>query len=342
MGGSSPSNVKQTTTTEPPKYIQPYATSMLSGGAQIANQPYNPYPGLSMAPLAPEQQAGMYMQTQRALQGSPLVSAAQQSMQDMASGAGMDYGQGIANNPLGMQIASRVNPLGTNALLGLENPYLNAAIGQAQGDVLNAFNFNTAPYLGYLDRESGSYGNSGQQQLQMQAQRQVLDQLGNISTDMRMQDYGLQAQLGESDIARRAAAFEAQKAAESGAFQFNQSAMLDAWNNERNRMLQASQLAPTLAAQDYIDAQALMGAGDARQAYQQQLLDAASGQWAAAQSYPYSQYDWFANLLRGAGFGTYGQSVSSSPNPYQSNSLANIMGGGLAAYGLADAMNLFG
>jgi hypothetical protein len=50
-----------------------------------------------------------------------------------------------------------------------------------------------------------------------------------------------------------------------------------------------------------------------------------------------------ANLIRGAGFGTYGSSTATSkePNPNASSGLANLIGGGLALGGLASAMNLF-
>jgi hypothetical protein len=117
---------------------------------------------------------------------------------------------------------------------------------------------------------------------------------------------------------------------------------MSAWDAERNRKLQAAQLAPQIAGQDYLDAQMLAAAGDARRSYQQELIDNATGQYEAAMGWPYSQYDWFANQLRGAGFGTYGQSVTSAPNPYASNSLASILGGGAALGGLASELGMFG
>jgi hypothetical protein len=51
-----------------------------------------------------------------------------------------------------------------------------------------------------------------------------------------------------------------------------------------------------------------------------------------------------ANILRGAGFGTYGQGTATTtePNPNQSSGLANMIGGGLVLGGLGNALGLFG
>ena len=48
------------------------------------------------------------------------------------------------------------------------------------------------------------------------------------------------------------------------------------YDQERNRMMQASALAPSLANMDYTDLRAQMGVGDVKQAHNQQLLDCRS------------------------------------------------------------------
>jgi hypothetical protein len=233
-------------------------------------------------------------------------------------------------------------------------------IANAQGEVRDQYEQSTVPMLGYGYRQSGSYGNTGQQQLALQAEDQLQENLGAISNDMRMQDYGLQANLQESDIGRRQAAFEAQKAAEMGQFGDWANRRLSAWDTAANRQMQAgtlglnaglqaaqsglqgalqgAQLAPELAAEDYRDAQMLMGVGDAQRTYQQQLIDNAVAQWDTANEWPYSQLDWFTNLIRGAGFGTYGDSTRTAPNPGYGSGLANVLGGGMTLGGLAQGM----
>ena len=259
-GGSAPKNTTSTVTqkSEPPAYVKPYAEALLSGGAQIANQPYQPYPGMSVAPLSPEHQAAMYMTGQRATLGSPVQSAAQGWTTDTLLGRGYD------------------------------NPYLTQAINMSQQEA--------APAIGYMAREGGSYGNSGVNQA-------WTNTMGDIASQMRYANY----------------------------------------DAERSRQLQAAQMAPELAGLDYKDAQMLMGVGDAKRAYQQELIDRAMGEWDAQMNWPYSQYDWMTNILRGAGFGTYGSSTSTEkgPNPNASSGLANMIGGGLALGGLGSALGLF-
>src|SRR5512139_129205 len=257
-GGSSGSqNITSTVTqkTEPPAYMTPYAKALLSGGSQIASQEYQPYPGMTVAPLTPEHQAALYMGSQQATQGSPVQNAADWNM--------------------------------TNTLYGgyFDNPYLANQISLAQQEA--------APAIGYMGREGGSYGNTGVNQA-------WTDTMGDIAQNMRFQNY----------------------------------------DAERNRQMQAAQLAPELAQAGRADTQMLMGLGDIKRAYQQQLIDDAQGKWDEANNWPYSQYDWFANVLRGAGFGTYGTGASSTtqPNPNQSSGLANLIGGGMAGMGLLSGL----
>lgn len=254
---SAPSNTTQTVKNEPPAYIKPYATSVLSSSANIANQPYQPYPGMTVAPLSPEHQAAMYMVGQRATLGSPVQQSAQGWATDTLNGMGYD------------------------------NPYLTQAIRMAQEEA--------APAIGYMGREGGSYGNTG-------VNEAWTNTMGDIATQMRFANYA----------------------------------------QERDRQLQTAQMAPELAGLDYKDAQMLMGVGDAKRSYQQELIDRAVGEWDSAMNWPYSQADWFTNILRGAGFGTYGTQTTTAPNPNQQSGLANMIGGGLLLGGLGNAMGLFG
>lgn len=106
--------------------------------------------------------------------------------------------------PLGqMNLAQTTTDVGRNALLGQNNPYLNDAIGYATGDITRNFNNTINPQLDRMARASGSFGNSGVEQARQEAQRTMAQQVGRTTSDMRMQDYNLQAQLGEGDLSRR-------------------------------------------------------------------------------------------------------------------------------------------
>lgn len=106
--------------------------------------------------------------------------------------------------PLGqMNLAQTTTDVGRNALLGQNNPYLNDAIGYATGDITRNFQNTINPQLDRMARASGSFGNSGVEQARQEAQRTMAQQVGRTTSDMRMQDYNLQAQLGEGDLGRR-------------------------------------------------------------------------------------------------------------------------------------------
>lgn len=273
MGGSAPKNTTTTVKNEPPAWIEPYARNLLGTGWSMAGQAYNPYPGLTLAPLAPQHQAGMYLGTQLGTQG----------------GAEMNAGGNWMTNVLGGG-----TPWGTNAYAG-SNPHLAEQIRLAQQEM--------TPDIGYAAKASGSFGNSG---LNEAAARQY----GDVAQNMRFQDYAMQAQLAESAINRNAQAQQAM-----------------------------AQLAPQYQQQRWDDITKLLGMGDVARTYQQQALDEATGRWEAAQQWPYSQMDWFTNLLRGAGYGSgAGTTTTTAPNPYQQSQLANLVGGGMALGGLYDVL----
>lgn len=107
------------------------------------------------------------------------------------------------------------------------------------------------------------------------------------------------------------------------------------YNDERSRQMGLIPQAPGLASADYQDPQALAGVGSAQQGYAQSLLNAGQGGFSAQQNYPLQQYDILGNALRTTMGG--GQS-STGANPYQGNSLANLMGMGILGTGLYSSL----
>lgn len=102
-----------------------------------------------------------------------------------------------------MSLPTSTTAVGTNALLGMNNPALQARIDQTANDITRNFNNVVNPQFDRMARASGSFGNTGVEQMRGEAQRNLAQEIGRASTDARMADYNLQAQLGESDIARR-------------------------------------------------------------------------------------------------------------------------------------------
>src|SRR3546814_7659078 len=89
-------------------------------------------------------------------------------------------------------------------------------IESAQGDVVDRFNEVQAPNLLAQFQQGGAFGGSAMQQA-MQGQQEVLgDQLGDISTGLRSQDYDRQVALREADINRRLQSRQTDLARQSG------------------------------------------------------------------------------------------------------------------------------
>jgi phage-related protein len=113
------------------------------------------------------------------------------------------------------------------------------------------------------------------------------------------------------------------------------------YDAERNRQMQAAQLAPTTANADYTDTQKLLEAGDVYGQRSQDLLNNQYNQWLQALNYPYQQLDVLSNTLAGS-TGGRSTTIQQLP-PYQYNKAASAAGGGLLGYGLGSmAQNQLG
>lgn len=86
-----------------------------------------------------------------------------------------------------------------NPLLGVNNPYLEGVINNSSQDAMR----NLMPMINKANAASGSFGNSGVAETYG---RTAADQLGQIATNTRYQDYTRQQGLFESDSNRRVAA----------------------------------------------------------------------------------------------------------------------------------------
>ena len=81
-----------------------------------------------------------------------------------------------------------MNQFGSNPFLGTNNPYLQQNIDNTMGDITRNYNLAVKPQTESSMVNSGSFGNSGLQQLQGEQQRQLGQTLANTSNNMRMQD----------------------------------------------------------------------------------------------------------------------------------------------------------
>jgi hypothetical protein len=76
-----------------------------------------------------------------------------------------------------------------NPFLGRDNPYLTQKIDQAQGDLVRNYNLTAQPAYNSAMVRSGSFGNEGVAQMNENSRRNLQSELGDISTNLRGQDY---------------------------------------------------------------------------------------------------------------------------------------------------------
>jgi len=110
----------------------------------------------------------------------------------------------MAVNPYLSSSGSSNLGLGGNAYGG-SNPYLQKNIDATMGDVTRNYQMAIAPQRASAMARSGSFGNSGQQQMQLEDQRNLGQTLGNISNQMRSADYAQQQQMYQWDQGNRLA-----------------------------------------------------------------------------------------------------------------------------------------
>lgn len=302
-GGSTSGT--QTTKVELPDYVQPYAADLMQRSAALAGQPVPQYQGQLTAGLNVNHQDALAGIRERALNGSPDINAARANL--AATMQGQYFKPTDVNAYLGAQ----------NAYAG-PNPYLDQAIQKTQGDIARNYAAGTGAQTLAQFRNAGAFGGSAMQETQDMQNKTLGDALSNASSQMRMQDYGLQQQISAQDLARNSQLAEAQYARGD-----------QNYNAERQRQLQGMMFAPQLANTDYQNMQALLGVGDIYRDAQQGQLSDAYQKWLAQVNAPYQQLDTLAGGITGATGGGIARN-STGLNPYQSSSTANALGGGLA------------
>lgn len=159
--GKSPKTV--TNKTEPPAWAVPYFQQMLSRAGQVSNQPFQSYGGEAVAGFTPDQLVGMQMTRDAAFGNVDLMNQGRDAYMGILSG-------------------------------GQSNPQLQAMIDASAGDVTR--NFTTAIQPGLMGQfaSGGAFGGSAHREALAGAQRELADELGQVSSGLRFNDWNLQNQ----------------------------------------------------------------------------------------------------------------------------------------------------
>lgn len=212
MGGGG----SQTSSTGVAPELKPLANEYASRAIDLSNNPFSAYTGQRFTGFTPAQQSAFGMIQNRATQGSPVLDTANNTLTNLLQG-------------------------------GQTNPYLDQMVGKAQQNLVDQYSNVIRPQQDALAARSGSFGNSGVAETIGNQQNQLLQNLGDVSTQM----YG------------------------------------NAYNTDRANQLSALGMAPTYANQAYTDASQLLNAGNMQQQFGQQQQDFNYQQWQDAQNQPY-------------------------------------------------------
>lgn len=203
LGGlTSQDTTQKSTTSSIPPEIAPYLGNLFSGAQGLL--PGAGGSGGAAGQMLNDTMAGNYFQPNQynpygnsftPFTSNPYLGATTQSIGNQFLGQTTPW---ATNGYLGVTTAQANNPyigqttsVGSNPYFGQNNPYLEGAINKTLGDVTSRVNTQFA--------NPNAFGGSANQEL---LQRSLAD----ASNQMRYQDYGMQAQLGEADVARRLAA----------------------------------------------------------------------------------------------------------------------------------------
>jgi hypothetical protein len=241
-GGSQSSTTTQSIPTE----LKGLATAYANKAQNLGNMGYQPYQGQRYAGPTGAEQQGLNMVANRAQNG------------DATMNAGANFLQG--------QLQSGPGQATQNQYLG-SNPYLDQAVGRAQGSVVDQFNQMSKPQTESSMVRSGSFGNSGLQQTLQNQQVAAGKQMGDIASQMYGADYANTQQLAEQYAGRNDTARQ----------------------NQTSNNMNASQLGLQYGQAPYQDAQQLMNAGAYARNFDQQQKDFGYQQYQDQLQLPYQQ-----------------------------------------------------
>lgn len=355
----------------------PYVYDMLSRGQGLANLPYQEYTGQRFAgPSALQSQA---------FQGIGGLGTPSQfgTASQLATQAGQTAG-GMGYTPAGLPSVGQVSS-GYQAPSAYQAGTFNTGLGQVGSvqDYMSPYTLGVTDIAGREARrqadigrqseqarlaQAGAYGGSRQAIMEAERQRNLNQQLEDITTKGLQSAYdralqqryqeaglGLQAQqAGEQSrqFGAQQGLTSAQQAAQFGltAQQANQQAGLEAARQaEQSRQfganlglqglgqqLQAAQTLGSLGSQQQqagiAGLQAQLGAGQLQQQQAQNPLDFAYQQFQESMKYPYQQTTYMQSLLQG---------LPLQARPYDSgqSGLASMLSGGLSGLALYNLLN---
>ena len=208
---------------------------------------------------------------------------------------GLQENRALTGSPVTQAAQNQVQQTAQGDYLTAGNPYAAQAIKNATAPLAQRFQEDVIPGIQSGFNNAGRFGSGLQARQQERAGETVANQMGDIATNMGLQIYG----------------------------------------DERQRQIQASQLAPQLASQDYTDIQALKGVGVEQESMAGNILQDDISRFNYAQQAPKDALAQYMALVSGGGYNT-----TTASKPLYRNEGAEYLAG--ATQGASTLNTLFG
>lgn len=297
-GGGGGGTTTVTQSGPPPQFIAGYQ-DVLGKAQNVAQTPYQPYPGNIVAPLSPSQEAGISAGQQAVGVSAPYINAAAQYYNN-------------ATKPLW----ESVQQWSPEAVRKYESPYTQDVVNATR----NVFNEQNAQQQQNVIGNAISRGAWG-------GDRAAVAQ-GILAGQQALMQAPTIANLENQGYAQALQEFNQQQGAQLGANQAN------AWLNSQAGAGMAG-LGQEAQGSANNWANTLLGIGGLEQNQAQAELNVPFQQWQAAQAYPFQTTGWLANIAEGLGGASGGTSSTTAPGP---STASQVIGGATAAAGLANSL----
>jgi len=366
-----------TTTSQIDPTIQPFLSFGL-GEAQRLYQAGGPqyFAGDTFVRPDATTQKGLQALEQRAMQGNPLVGAAQSAVQGAIQGQQSPAAQ-MYQNIYGQAASNPTSQFFTGLMGGTVNPAMAGTQATASGQYLSGNPFFQGAFapaaqaatqqfqtaigdIGSAASKAGRYGSGAMGTLQERASGQLAKSLSDTAGQLAYQNFAQERGLQESAQGRLGALAQQnianQMAAAQGLGQNYQQALAtqlaatggvgQTYASDVARQLTAAGMAPGLAQSDYQDIQNLLAAGQAREGYTGQQLGADIARFNFQQNAPQQNLGTFLSSVYGNPLTRNSQTTQSGTQ--DTSTLQNILGtaatlGGLYKNvgGLTGVQNLY-
>lgn len=307
-GGGGTQTTQTVEKSDPWEGQQPYLTKGFQNvESAFLNSTPQFYPGSTVTPYSPETNLALQLQTDRAINGSPIQEAGTNQLSDTLNGAYLGQARSqYDNSPMAGYVKEALTPT-------LQGDFLHG--GDGFNSAVDAASRKIIPQVQSMFEKSGR-SNSGLAQIGM------TQALG----DSFAQQYGQERQN--------------QLTAANSANTSNQS-YLDMLSQERENQIRSMLFAPQMASLDYQDYSKLAEVGAQREALDQQNLYDQIARWDYEQNQKRNSAAGYMNLVQG-NYG--GQSTGTSTSNMAGNSGGGGMGlnfmGGLGGLLAAPLMGM--